>query len=115
LISLRHLEGEPGHDRIEAVLRVDGVERAVVGVGHGPVDALVKALGEELGVDVRILDYAEHAMRSGADATAAAYIEAAIDEEVFWGVGIDESIIVASMRALVSAVNRGAATSNGTS
>ncbi|MHB8060015.1 MAG: alpha-isopropylmalate synthase regulatory domain-containing protein, partial [Gaiellaceae bacterium] len=108
LISLRHLEGEPGHDRIEAMLRVDGVERTVVGAGHGPVDALVKALGEELGIGVRILDYAEHAMRSGADATAAAYIEAAIGDEVLWGVGIDESIVVASMRALISAVNRGA-------
>ncbi len=108
LISLRHLEGEPGHDRIEAVLRVDGVERAVVGSGHGPVDALVEALSDELGITVRILDYAEHAMRSGADATAAAYIEAAIDDEVLWGVGIDESIVVASMRALISAVNRGA-------
>ena len=112
LISLRHLEGEPGHDRIEAVLRVDGVERAVVGAGHGPVDALVAALGDELGIGVRILDYAEHAMRSGADATAAAYIEAAIDEEVLWGVGIDESIVVASMRALISAINRGASRSS---
>src|SRR5664280_9818 len=111
LISLRHLEGEPGHDRIEAVLRVDGVERTVVGAGHGPVDALVAALGEELGISVRILDYAEHAMRSGADATAAAYIEADIDGNVFWGVGIDESIVVASMRALISAINRGAGSS----
>jgi 2-isopropylmalate synthase len=108
LISLRHLEGEPGHDRIEAVLRVDGVERTVKGAGHGPVDALVTALREELGIGVRILDYAEHAMRSGADATAAAYVEAAVGEEVLWGVGIDESIVVASMRALISAVNRSA-------
>ncbi|HEY5161061.1 MAG TPA: alpha-isopropylmalate synthase regulatory domain-containing protein, partial [Gaiellaceae bacterium] len=108
LVSLRHLEGEPGHDRIEAVLRVDGVERTIEGAGHGPVDALVTALGEELSIGVRILDYAEHAMRSGADATAAAYVEAAIDEEVLWGVGIDESIVVASMRALISAVNRSA-------
>ena len=111
LISLRHLEGEPGHDRIEAVLRVDGVERTVAGAGHGPVDALVAALGEELGIGVRILDYAEHAMRSGADATAAAYIEADIDGNVFWGVGIDESIVVASMRALISAINCGAGSS----
>ena len=111
LISLRHLEGEPGHDRIEAVLRVDGVERTIVVSGHGPVDALVEALGDELAISARILDYAEHAMRSGADATAAAYIEAAIDDEVFWGVGIDESIVVASMRALISAVNRSASAS----
>jgi 2-isopropylmalate synthase len=109
LISLRHLEGEPGHDRIEAMLRVDGEERSVVGAGHGPVDAFVAALAEELGIDVRILDYSEHAMRSGADASAAAYIEATIDDEVLWGVGIDESIVVASLRALISAVNRAAA------
>jgi len=111
LISLRHLEGEPGHDRIEAALHVDGVERAVVGSGHGPLDALVTGLREELGIGVRILDYAEHAMSSGADATAAAYVEAAIDGDVFWGVGIDESIVVASMRALISAINRGASAS----
>ncbi len=111
LISLRHLEGEPGHDRIEAALHVDGVERAVVGSGHGPLDALVTGLSEELGIGVRILDYAEHAMRSGADATAAAYVEAAIDGDVFWGAGIDESIVVASMRALISAINRGASAS----
>ena len=54
-------------------------------------------------------------MRSGADAAAAAYIETAIAEEVFWGVGIDESIVVASMRALISAVNRGVAASAGAS
>ena len=109
LVSLRHLEGEPGHDRIEAMLRVDGEESAVVGAGRGPVDAFVAALGKELGIDVRILDYSEHAMRSGADATAAAYIEATVDGEVLWGVGIDESIVVASLRALISAVNRAAA------
>ena len=109
LVSLRHLEGEPGHDRIEAMLGVDGEERAIVGAGRGPVDAFVAALAEELGIEVRILDYSEHAMRSGADASAAAYIEAAIDEEVLWGVGIDESIVVASLRALISAVNRTAA------
>ncbi|MGD0273367.1 MAG: 2-isopropylmalate synthase [Gaiellaceae bacterium] len=109
LVSLRHLEGEPGHDRIEAILGVDGEERAIVGAGHGPVDAFVAALGEELDIDVRILDYSEHAMRSGADATAAAYIEATIGGEVLWGVGIDESIVVASLRALISAVNRAAA------
>ncbi|MGD0166673.1 MAG: 2-isopropylmalate synthase [Gaiellaceae bacterium] len=113
LISLRHLEGEPGHDRIEAMVRLDGDERALVGAGHGPVDAFVAALGEELDIDIRILDYAEHAMRSGADATAAAYIEAAIGEDVLWGVGIDESIVVASLRALISAVNRAAALTAG--
>jgi 2-isopropylmalate synthase len=108
LVSLRNLEGEPGHDRIEATVRLDGVERSVVGAGHGPIDAFVAAIGTELGVDVRVLDYSEHALRSGADSTAAAYIEAAVGDHVLWGVGIDESIVTASLRAVVSAVNRAA-------
>jgi 2-isopropylmalate synthase len=59
-----------------------------------------------LGVDVRVLDYAEHAMSSGGDATAAAYVECAVGERVLWGVGIDSSIVRASLKAIVSAVNR---------
>jgi 2-isopropylmalate synthase len=108
LVSLRNLEGEPGHDRIEATVRLDGEERTVVGAGHGPIDAFVAAIGTELGLDVRVLDYSEHALRSGADAAAAAYIEAAVGDHVLWGVGIDESIVTASLRAVVSAVNRAA-------
>jgi 2-isopropylmalate synthase len=108
LVSLRHLEGEPGHDRIETVLRVEGEERTLAGAGHGPIDAFVAAVGDELGIDVRVLDYFEHAMRSGADASAAAYVEAAIDGSDLWGVGIDESIVVASLRAVISALNRAA-------
>jgi 2-isopropylmalate synthase len=106
LVSLRHLESDPGHDRIEAVLRVDGEEQMLVGAGHGPIDAFVTAVGEQLGIDVRVLDYFEHAMRSGADASAAAYVEIAIDGSNLWGVGIDESIVVASLRAVISALNR---------
>ncbi len=108
LVSLRNLEGEPGHDRVEATVRLEGEERTVVGAGHGPIDAFVAAVGSELGVDVRVLDYSEHALRSGADAAAAAYIEAAVGDHVLWGVGIDESIVTASLRAVVSAVNRAA-------
>ncbi|MGZ4384549.1 MAG: 2-isopropylmalate synthase [Gaiellaceae bacterium] len=106
LVSLRNLEGEPGRDRIETVLRVDGGERTLIGAGHGPIDAFVSAIGEELGIDVRVLDYFEHAMRSGADAAAAAYIEVAVEGHDLWGVGIDESIVVASLRAVTSALNR---------
>jgi 2-isopropylmalate synthase len=108
LVSLRNLEGEPGRDRVEATVRLDGTERTLVGAGHGPIDAFVAALRAELGVDVRVLDYSEHALRSGADASAAAYIEAAVGDHVLWGVGIDESIVTASLRAVVSAVNRAA-------
>jgi 2-isopropylmalate synthase len=58
-------------------------------------------------VDVR--EYHEHAMGKGEDATAAAYVEADVDDEAFWGVGIHGSIVTASLRAVVNAVNRAAA------
>ncbi|HRW18106.1 MAG TPA: 2-isopropylmalate synthase [Dermatophilaceae bacterium] len=77
----------------------------LVGHGNGPIAAFVDVLGQ-LGVDVRVLDYAEHAMSAGGDAKAAAYVECAVGERVLWGVGIDSSIITASLTAIVSAVNR---------
>jgi len=55
---------------------------------------------------VRVLDYAEHALSEGGDATAAAYVECAVGDEVLWGVGIDPSITTASLKAIISAVNR---------
>ena len=59
-----------------------------------------------LDIDVRVLDYAEHAMSAGGDATAAAYLECAVGDRVLWGVGIDPNIVTASLEAVVSAVNR---------
>ena len=64
-------------------------------------------VAEGHGVEVEVLDYSEHAMSSGDDATAAAYIECDIDGTVLWGVGVDPSIVTASMKAIISAVNRG--------
>ena len=73
------------------------------------ITAFVNALST-IGKDVRVLDYAEHAMSSGGDAKAAAYLECAIDGQVFWGVGVDPNILTASLKAIVSAVNRAART-----
>ena len=75
------------------------------GQGNGPIAAFCSVLAQ-LGIDVRVLDYAEHAMSAGGDAKAAAYVECAVGERVLWGVGIDSSIITASLKAIVSAVNR---------
>ena len=75
------------------------------GHGNGPIAAFCSVL-LQLGVDVRVLDYAEHAMSAGGDAKAAAYVECAVGERVLWGVGIDSSIVTASLKAIVSAVNR---------
>jgi 2-isopropylmalate synthase len=58
------------------------------------------------GIGVRVLDYSEHALTAGGDAEAAAYLEIEVGEEVLWGVGISESIVGASLRAVMSAVNR---------
>ena len=100
---------EGGSDRIAARLLVNGEEQIVEGEGNGPIDALVSALGSNLRVEVHIRDYHEHAMGRGEDATAAAYVEADVDGDVTWGVGIHSSIVTASLRAVLNAVNRAAA------
>ncbi|HEX5027961.1 MAG TPA: 2-isopropylmalate synthase [Gaiellaceae bacterium] len=97
---------EGGADRIAASLVVDGEERIVEGEGNGPIDALVNALARGVGIEMHVLDYHEHAMSRGEDATAAAYVEADVDGDVVWGVGIHPSIVTASLRAVLNAVNR---------
>lgn len=92
-------------DELAADIVYDGVASTVTGRGNGPIAAFIAAL-KGLDVDVRVLDYAEHALSSGGDAVAAAYVECAIGEQVLWGVGIDPNIVTASLRAVVSAVNR---------
>ena len=74
------------------------------GQGNGPIDAFCAAL-DALGVSVRVLDYHEHSMSAGGDATAAAYLECNVGGQTLWGVGIDASITTASLKAIVSAVN----------
>ena len=105
LNSVHTSSASGGRDALEVALYYDGERHVLSGEGNGPIDAFVRALSA-LDVDVRVLDYAEHALSSGGDATAAAYVECAIDGQVLWGVGIDPNIVTASLRAVVSAVNR---------
>ncbi len=105
LLSYTHESGEQG-DRLVARMRIEGEEAEVVGEGNGPIAALVHGLEQRLGFEVDVRDYHEHAMSKGEDATAAAYVEADVDDEAFWGVGIHPSIVTASLRAVVNAVNR---------
>ncbi|GAB4582485.1 2-isopropylmalate synthase [Nocardia sp. IFM 10818] len=102
-------ETDGGVDHIEAVVKVDGVEQEISGEGNGPLAAFVDALSA-IGYDIRILDYSEHAMSAGDDAQAASYVECQVGDKVTWGVGIATSITTASLRAVVSAVNRAART-----
>jgi 2-isopropylmalate synthase len=98
-------EVDGGTDAITAVVKIDGVETEIAGKGNGPLAAFVDALGT-VGFDVSVLDYSEHAMSSGEGARAAAYVEASVGGKTVWGVGIATSITTASLRAVVSAVNR---------
>ena len=99
-------------DALDVNVYVRGELRSLHGEGNGPLSAFVDALmslgGAELGgvEDVRVLDYAEHALSAGGDALAAAYVECAVDGQVLWGVGIDANIVTASLKAVISAVNR---------
>jgi 2-isopropylmalate synthase len=94
-----------GADRLSVDLLDAGAPRTLQGIGNGPIAAFVSALSG-IDVQVRVLDYAEHAMGAGDDATAAAFVECEIDDRVLWGVGIDPNIVTASLQAVVSAVNR---------
>ena len=94
-----------GESILTVTLRESGQRRLLTASGNGPLDAFVTAL-EQTGVNVRILDYVEHALSEGRDARAASYVECEVDGQVLWGVGIDPSITTASFKAVISAVNR---------
>jgi 2-isopropylmalate synthase len=103
--GIRQTSEDDGADHLSIDLVDGGEEVKLDGRGNGPIAAFVDALSVR-GVDVRVLDYAEHAMSSGGDAKAAAYVECAVGERVLWGVGIDTNIVRASLKAVVSAANR---------
>ncbi|MGZ4489207.1 MAG: 2-isopropylmalate synthase [Nocardioides sp.] len=99
-------------DALTVNVYVDGEIQTLEGSGNGPIAAFVNAINEidrpERGgsFDVRVLDYAEHALSAGGDAIAAAYVECLVGDQVFWGVGLDANIVTASLKAVISAVNR---------
>ncbi|MGW2515830.1 2-isopropylmalate synthase [Streptomyces sp. NPDC001617] len=96
-----------GVDTLRVEATVDGEDTILTGSGNGPISAFFDALAA-VGVDARLLDYQEHTMSEGASAQAASYIECAIDDKVLWGIGIDANTTRASLKAVVSAVNRAA-------
>ena len=94
-----------GETTLVANMSIDGVKQSRTGTGNGPIAALLGILRED-GVDVRVLDYSEHALSEGGDARAAAFVECAVGERVLWGIGIDANTSTSSLKAVISAVNR---------
>ncbi|MEY3587205.1 MAG: 2-isopropylmalate synthase, partial [Actinomycetota bacterium] len=90
---------------LEAILRDGTGELSVSGVGNGPISAFSDVLRKQA-VDVKVNDYLEHTLSASGDALAAAYIELEVHGQSLWGVGIDGDITIASIKALISAVNR---------
>lgn len=92
---------------INATVRKDGVEKSVQGKGNGPIDAFITALKEDAGIDLKVVDYSEHAVGVGSDTLAVAYVEAETAEGTrIFGVGQDANIVTASLKAICSAINR---------
>ena len=94
-----------GEVMLDVTVRDGEGEHAVTGQGNGPVAAFVEVLRGQ-GFDITVYDYVEHALSSGGDAQAAAYVELQVDDQRLWGIGIDGDISTASLKAIVSGVNR---------
>jgi 2-isopropylmalate synthase len=106
-----HLAGyettsENGTVSVKARVSFDGSVASVAGHGNGPISALVHGLCSDLGIEADVLDYAEHALGAGEEATAVAYVEVRSAGEVRWGVAMDPNITTASMKAVLSALER---------
>jgi 2-isopropylmalate synthase len=96
-----------GRTTVFCQMIVDGKHMTVKGEGNGPIDALCAGLKTELGISFEVRDYSEHALTGGSAASAVAYVEAADEQGVtWWGVGMDSSILDASLQAVISAANR---------
>ncbi|WP_404995327.1 2-isopropylmalate synthase [Cupriavidus pauculus] len=111
-VSHRMVSTDSHAAEIELEMLRDGRPVHVRGTGNGPIDAAVDAFTRGLGIAVRVMDYHEHAMASGADARAACYVEVRVgDSPTGFGAGMDANIVTASLKAMVSGVNRHLATS----
>ncbi|MBK1828645.1 2-isopropylmalate synthase [Haloferula rosea] len=104
--ELIHSQTEKGRVECTATIVIDGDEKQITGAGNGPINALVHAL-ESVGLkDAKVTDYRSHAVRGGSDANAAAYVQLQHDDgRILWGCGIDPSIEMAGLKALVTAWN----------
>jgi 2-isopropylmalate synthase len=106
LVDYEETKGADGTRIFAGKIAVDDKEQSVSGRGNGLISSVVATLAESFGVALEIKDYAEHAMGAGSDARAAAYVECTgPGGKTIWGVGIDEDVATASVRAVLSAAN----------
>ncbi len=106
LLDYEETKAADGTRLFAGKIAVDDQEQSVSGRGNGLISSVVATIGETFGVQLEVKDYAEHAMTAGSDARAAAYVECtAPDGKTVWGVGIDEDVATASVRAVLSAAN----------
>ena len=106
LIDFDEVRAADGTRIFAGKIGVDGKEQSVSGRGNGLISSVVATIAEAFGVTLEIKDYTEHAMGAGSDARAAAYVECTLpDGRTVWGVGIDEDVATASVRAVLSAAN----------
>jgi 2-isopropylmalate synthase len=106
LVDYEETRATDGTRLFAGVITVDGRPTHVSGRGKGLVSSVVATLRETFALELEVLDYSEHALGQGSEARAAAYLECALpDERIVWGVGIDEDIATASVRAILSAAN----------
>jgi len=107
VLETHELRGDGKVTSVTAQVIVDGEHHTLVGQGNGPISAFVHAIQQGLGVELDVLDYAEHALSSGSEATAVAYVETSGNNgTVKWGLGQDPNIITASFKAVLSALDR---------
>jgi 2-isopropylmalate synthase len=110
LIDYDETKGPDGARIFAGKIALDGREQSVSGRGNGLISSVVTTLADAFGVALEVRDYSEHAMTAGSDARAAAYVECVTPAgKTIWGVGIDEDIATASVRAVLSAANEAAA------
>jgi 2-isopropylmalate synthase len=112
LLSTRTASDMTGSTSLTAKLRISDNVEEYVATGNGPIAAFLAMLSAQ-GVLVELFDYVEHTLSAGGDAIAAAYVELRVNGKVLWGVGIDADISTASLKAVVSAVNRAVRTEAG--
>ena len=93
-------------DLISLTIKENGNKVILSGSGNGPIDSFINALSHNLKINIKVSDYHQHAISSGSDASAAAYIELLVEKESVWGAGIDPNTVIASFRAIVSGLNK---------